>query len=272
MSSERPYLSMCTIYRDQADLLPEWIEFHKLVGAERFFLYNNFSKDDHRDVLAPYIAEGTVVLHDWAVPFPPAVATAFTHCVTEHRDDSRWIAFLDMDEFLFSPTLRPVSEQLPRYEQAPAVGVVSLQFGTSGHVQQPPGLVIENFTRRWNPPPRSAVKSIVDPRRSERCRSAHWFVHTEGTLVDEQERPLDDWRSPFPSFERLQINHYWTMSEEAAERKFQQWSTTDRPRPRGWFQRELALRNDVADERITAYVPALREALSSRTASSGSGR
>ena len=35
------------------------------MGVERFFLYDNFSLDDHQEVLAPYVDEGVVVLHDW---------------------------------------------------------------------------------------------------------------------------------------------------------------------------------------------------------------
>ena len=50
------YLAACTIYRDDAAYLAEWIEFHRLMGVERFFLYDNGSTDDHREVLAPYLA------------------------------------------------------------------------------------------------------------------------------------------------------------------------------------------------------------------------
>ena len=55
---EQPYLAACTIYRDAASYLAEWIEFHRLVGVERFFLYDNGSVDDHREVLAPYVDAG----------------------------------------------------------------------------------------------------------------------------------------------------------------------------------------------------------------------
>ena len=55
-----PYLSIAAIYRNEAPYLREWIEFHKLVGVERFFLYNNESTDDHRAVLAPYVEAGIV--------------------------------------------------------------------------------------------------------------------------------------------------------------------------------------------------------------------
>jgi hypothetical protein len=254
---------MSTIYRNQARFLPEWIEFHRLVGVERFFLYNNLSDDEHREVLDPYVRDGTVVLHDWPDEFPQGLISAANHCLSEHRDDSRWIAFQDLDEYLFSPTLEPVSKLLPEYERWPGVGVISLQFGTSGHVSQPDGLVIENFLHRWKPPDPSPIKSIVDPARTERCRNPHWFLHSDGSLVDEQKRPLEDWRTATPSFERLQMNHYVFMSKETAEEKFQRWATSAKPRPRGWYQRELELRNDVVDDRITALAPALREAMGS---------
>ena len=39
------YLSVCAIYRDEAHYLAEWIEFHRLVGVERFFLYNNGDRE-----------------------------------------------------------------------------------------------------------------------------------------------------------------------------------------------------------------------------------
>jgi glycosyl transferase family 92 len=109
---------MSTIYRNQARFLPEWIEFHRLVGVERFFLYNNLSDDDHREVLDTYVRDGTVVLHDWPDDFPQGLITAANHCLSEHRDDSRWIAFQDLDEYLFSPTLEPVSSLLPEYERS----------------------------------------------------------------------------------------------------------------------------------------------------------
>src|SRR6185312_2800453 len=35
------YLAACAIYRDEAEYLAEWLEFHRLVGFERFYLYNN---------------------------------------------------------------------------------------------------------------------------------------------------------------------------------------------------------------------------------------
>src|SRR5688572_25328412 len=159
---------MCTMYRDHAADLAEWIEFHCLVGAERFFLYDNGSTDNHREVLAPYIEEGLAVVHDW--PTQPGLVAAFDHCAHHHAGDARWIAFIDIDEFLFCPTGEPVSHVLRDYEDAPGVGVNRVPFGTSGHDTRPEGLVIENYVRSAAHVHLSnVVKTIANPALVERC-------------------------------------------------------------------------------------------------------
>ena len=63
------YLSVCAIYKNEARYLAEWLEFHLLAGVEHFFLYDNNSTDDHREVLAPYLRAGVVTAHGLA-PVP----------------------------------------------------------------------------------------------------------------------------------------------------------------------------------------------------------
>src|SRR5271165_4385432 len=64
-----PYdLAICAIFQNEAPYLKEWIEFHKLVGVQHFYLYNNLSTDDYITVLAPYIDTKEVDLVDWPYP------------------------------------------------------------------------------------------------------------------------------------------------------------------------------------------------------------
>ncbi|MGC1878452.1 MAG: glycosyltransferase family 92 protein [Rhabdochlamydiaceae bacterium] len=39
-------VSVATIFRDEARFLKEWIEFHKLIRVEHFYLYNHRSQDN----------------------------------------------------------------------------------------------------------------------------------------------------------------------------------------------------------------------------------
>ena len=159
------YLAICAVYRDEGPYLREWIEFHRLVGVERFFLYNNRSTDDHREVLAPYVEEGVVAVTTGRCG--PARSPAYDECLERPRDEARWIAFIDLDEFLFSPTGEPVAEILRRVT---SVARGRAQLGglrTSGHSTKPPGLVIESYTRAPATPGSTRhIKSIVDPVQS----------------------------------------------------------------------------------------------------------
>ena len=257
-----PYLAVCAIYRDEALYLREWIEFHRLAGVERFFLYDNESTDDHRAVLAPYLESGIVALHEWpgTGQFP-----AYEDCLDVHRDDARWIAFLDLDEFLFAPGGKPLPEVLSAYEEFPGVGVNWAIFGTSGHVSRPAGPVIESYLQRLNTPDNRTVKSVVDPTRALRPLNAHQFSYTSGFAVDENKYPIHSYFTKSVSFSRLRVNHYYTksLSEYLARRA---------PRADQLVQRRVepekmldaARSTEERDETILSYLPALREALSSR--------
>jgi hypothetical protein len=264
------YLSACATYRDHAAYLVEWIEFHRLVGVERFFLYNNLSRDEHREVLAPYVQDGAVVVHDWPLPHvrkdgrPNGIQLGYDHCLETHGDDSRWIAFLDIDEFLFSPAGESVSQILRDYERWPAVVVSRAEFGTSGHRTRPPGFVIENFVHRarYRPDAVAPIKSIVDPRRTIRSASIHHFHYRDGHAVDENKHPVEggSGRRRWVSFKRLRINHYGTKSEAELREKLELWASIGYPRPEPSLDR-LEKATDERDEAITSYVPALREAV-----------
>ncbi len=260
-----PYLCLCACLGYDAPYLLEWIEFHRLVGVERFFLYNNGDREEQRALLAPYMDDGVVVLHDWPM-FPPQLP-ALNDCIERHRQDARWIAFVDTDEFLFSPAGTPLPEILAEYEQWPAVGVNSEMFGTSGHITKPDGLVIESYLR-----PLAAlriqrhIKSIVDPTRAVECLSGHHFKYRDDHLaVDENHHPIVGATTMFRSFSRLRVNHYHTRSEQEFREKL------SRPRPdtgEAYFKKLSAIVAKQAEsmaerdaDAILEYVPRLKQAL-----------
>jgi hypothetical protein len=269
------------VYRDEGPYLREWVAFHRVVGVERFFLYNNRSSEDgHREALAPYIEEGVVTLHEWPACLPPRVVTGeatqtavFQHCIQNHAAETRWMAFIDLDEFLFSPLGRPLPDMLREYERWPGVGVNWAVFGTSGHATKPPGLVTESYVRRTERPDHNRLmKCIVDPRRVRNFCLAHFFMfHGEPrVVVDENQHPVEGRPgSPFSktdevSFERLRVNHYVTKSKEEFRRKWER-VRVDNGQVRAYNEEQaaglLAALDEVEDRTIQTYLPALREEL-----------
>jgi hypothetical protein len=252
------YLAVCAVFKNEAPYLREWIEFHRLAGVDRFFLYDNGSTDDHLEVLRPYLDRELVVLHPWPSS-PPDQREVFDDCLARHRADARWIAFIDLDEFLFSPAGRGLDELLPGYEASPGVGVEWAMFSVSGNRTRPTGLVVESYPLR-DTAETGLFKEIVDPMRTVRCVSAHWFDFEHGLPVDENHWPLTPDGSRSTSFDLLRINHYASRSEEEVREKIARGSGWKHLRR--WRARDLEGELDlVPDDAIAPWVAPLRASL-----------
>jgi Glycosyltransferase family 92 len=188
------YLVACAIFRDEAPFLAEWIEFHRLVGVQHIFLYDNGSEDQPERVLAPFVDEGCVTLQSWPIPFHlRATHKAYADCLERARGRARWLAFLDLDEFLFSPRAYRLDSVLREFEEYPGVVVRWQVYGSSGELHASPEPVISRFNRRaptgWIR--NRSVKSIVDPSRALRPVGVHHFAYRDGKLaVTESREPV----------------------------------------------------------------------------------
>ena len=265
-------LAVCAIFQDEASYLAEWVTFHRLMGVERFYLYDNDSSDDWREVLAPEIRAGIVRATPWpGGPIQGGVQRgAYSDCIRRHRRDTRWIAFIDVDEFLFSPIGRPLPDLLRDFDRVPAIVVNWRNFGTGGWEHRPNGLVTESYVTRA--PADSAksqlVKSIVYPRKtSTHVESIHHFHHY-GQAVGEDGQPVRPWTSiRKPSTTKLlRINHYYAKSAEELQRKLAHKAVLGQWRPLS--EANLYFADTVRDETILQFLPALKEALARRGQSS----
>lgn len=284
------YLTAVTVFKNEASYLDEWLAFCVLQGIEHFLLYDNSSTDNSREVLRPWIEAGIVELIDWPLHWKSRAQTkAFLDALHRLCGRVRWAAFIDIDEFLFSPTGMPVSKVLEQYEDHAGVIVNWQCYGSSGHKAQPSGLTIENYTWRarthWARNRR--VKTIVDPAVAVEPQSAHLFKVQPGhSLVTEDFKrvtvvrnsngrrllrhlaawlpylPFDPYSKTEPSIRKvsasnLRINHYVTRSEEEMPLKYK-----DRDSLRDRDRRSHARyhdRNEVEDPILAPLAGRVRE-------------
>eukprot|EP00960_Hanusia_phi_P045531 757297-Hanusia_phi.AAC.2 len=147
-SFPRVFASLCCIIRDEARYLAEWIEYSRMIGVNHFFLYDHASQDTTRAVLRRYEEEGVVTLHNWSFPGYPQ-REAHTHCTHRYGHLTTWLGLMDVDEFLVPVRSESVDLLLSYFEHDLVVLRFSaMMYGTSGHEEMPPGLVIENYIMR----------------------------------------------------------------------------------------------------------------------------
>jgi hypothetical protein len=213
------YLVIAAIFKNEALYLPEWIEYHLVVGVDKFFLYDNGSNDGPGSALCPYIRDGVVNLTRWlgrAQQLP-----VYNFALRELQTQSFWIAFLDIDEFLVPGTESTVSRMLRPFEDAAGLTIYWVVFGSGGQLNKTAGLVIERFTDHvpMNHPWNHLVKSIVNPRFAHHMeaheayyepRLGRFSCDCNGTFFP----GWVDWLDRRPVHSCLRINHYWTKSFE----------------------------------------------------------
>lgn len=211
----RYYLAICAIAKNEGPYFQEWIEWHRKQGVEKFYIYDNESTDGTREVLEPYIASGLV---DYTYfPGQKMQLAAYDDCFERHRLEMRWLAIIDLDEFIVPIKDRSIPEFLHRMEKYPVVEINWLVYGSGGAKKQEPGGVMERFRRHSLPEHRlnTHVKSIVDPRHVCGMIGCHEAARLSGKAADSHGVPLTKgFRDRKPQQDVIRINHYAIKSYE----------------------------------------------------------
>ncbi|WP_290171586.1 glycosyltransferase family 92 protein, partial [Duncaniella muris] len=156
-------LAVCAIAKDEGPYFKEWLDWHISQGVEKFYIYDNESTDCTREVLRPYIESG-VVEYCYYPGYRRQIA-AYDDCMDRHRFDTRWLAFIDLDEFIVPIADSSIPEFLKRFEDSPAVEINWLIYGSGGAEKKSTDPVMQRFRHHSLPGHRlnRHVKSIVDP-------------------------------------------------------------------------------------------------------------
>jgi hypothetical protein len=204
-------LIVVTKVKNEASYIKEWIEYHKLVGVEKFIIYDNESEDNLKEILQPYIDSGEVVYIFQPGGFRQFQEDIVTESIKKYRNISKWIAVIDIDEFIVPLKREKITDVIDDIEKIVERKIYSLEihwvmYGYSGHYSKPEGLVIENYTKSAGI--NRHVKSIVNPRtviRYEVHSGFHFFL-LQGIEVDDS--------NTLNLIEHIRINHYYTRSYE----------------------------------------------------------
>jgi hypothetical protein len=177
-------LSLCALFKSESSYLKEWIEYHKLIGVDHFYLYNNGNLDEHRKVLAPYIRSKTVTLIQWpdlqgplknddAIWSLSTQVSAYENAAKwKALHDTKWLLFLDIDEFLVPCSDSKITDILRKYEDSPGIILSTENYDASSRSVLPPRkLVIEATEMTASQKSLMVEKTIFKP---DLCTSISW--------------------------------------------------------------------------------------------------
>jgi hypothetical protein len=261
--SSSPYphrLAICAIFKNEAPWMEEWLVYHRdVLGVTRFYLYNNDSTDNFREVLEPFIQEGIVELIEWDssdpnhivqgafmdVPWAGAQIGAYNDCLKNRAlGQAKWVAMIDIDEFIVPVNGVKAFYKLLNRAEDHKKGTVSMHwrvFGTSEVEDLAEGeLLTEKLTWRANDdhPWNILVKSIHRPEAIDFC-----LIH-----IAEKLKPNYGAKTFKP--EEARIHHYWARTEKFSLGKRSKCTKT--------HPEFFEVLNKIEDQTIHQYLPLMK--------------
>lgn len=253
-------LSLFSVIRNCGKRVREWLAFHKAVGIERFIIVLHDCLDNTEDEIKRLPFGKDIVLHHMDVNQKLPQLGAYQRLLDDYKDTTKWITFLDDDEFLYSPIEDDIKKIVRLFKAYGGVVVNWQWFGSNNHVLSPTGLVIESYTKKatTNYIFHRGCKSIVQSKAVHGIISPHIFI-TNPVCVNEEYEPLVQsayWKNgPPPAINLLRVNHYKVKSMEDWVMRVQRGDCTlKNPAPVDVERFKAEDRNDVEDTDILRFV------------------
>lgn len=257
------YLSAVVMVKNEALYIEEWLEYHLLMGFQKFYIYDNESSDNLIDILQPYIKSGIVEYKYF--PWRDKQLVAYNDILQKAQEETYWLAVIDIDEFIVPIKCETITDFLKDFEQYAGVEINWLMYGSSGEKHWRDGLVIERFKRHGKIGEHfygsGTIKTICNPRAVFKMdvHTPFYFRFAKTVNPDKKIRKYN-YKDVGPVYDKIRINHYFTKSYDECLLKLS----------RGWADKrnssffEYGDINDEYDDLMDKYIPLVSENIRKR--------
>jgi glycosyltransferase involved in cell wall biosynthesis len=199
-------LSVLAIVKNEGMVLDELFQHHIWQGVEHFYMIDNDSTDNTKQIIQKYVDQGIASYY-----YRPEKAIQTTHYNYIYdnyaRKESKWIAVIDADEFMYNRqkglNMKDYVLQL-NYKEVGGARLQFKMFGSSDYIKQPKN-VRKSFIWRQKYVPTDVCcpwKVIVNTDATESL-NVHDHEHTLPIVKE---------------YDKVVINHYQIMSKEYFEK------------------------------------------------------
>jgi hypothetical protein len=159
--------------RDEKNI-KEWAAHHLLIGFDIIIIFDHKSIVPLSDIFSNFDKRVTII----KTTLPDGnIKIKLMNNATQiaKKLDLDWFIYLDADEFLIlNNKFRDIKHFLDIYSYADSIGVNWLMFGTNNLINEPTGLILENYTKSSKTLGQH-VKSFVRPNEVINSDHPHYY-------------------------------------------------------------------------------------------------
>ena len=267
-------ISLCGMFKNEGRFLKEWVEYYKMIGIDHLYMYNNNSEDNYLEILKPYIDNGFVTLIDWTKNH--AQIEGYKDCFDKFRNETQWLAFIDIDEFIVPVSSSDINEWIKGYERYPSVLLYWKMFGTGGKMKHDYNQLVieqysvceERFTKRWG---KCIFNTDYDIAYYNQMTHHYTCMRYPVGGLKIRVVPVNVFKQFIvggicyrfmENYDRrsIQLNHYWSKAWDYYEEKRQRTDVYHKENPKkdlNYFYEDEML-NSSSDHTIFRYVMKLK--------------
>ena len=224
-------LAIAIMIKNEGIYIKEWLDFYITMGVDRFYIFDNGSTDNTFEILKPYIESKIVILTHY--PGKAVQINSYNDAIRCcKRNNTKWLALLDADEFLYPVEKGNLKDALKEYENEVGIGVNWVVYGPCGHEKRPEGYVTKAYTQTFadrNNELNLRFKSIVKPKEVKMMVSPHYALFRKKKLMVDENHVIisggdfvvkNQYACTYKhNSSKFAINHYWTKSLEELKAK-----------------------------------------------------
>jgi hypothetical protein len=159
--------------RDEKNI-KEWAAHHLLIGFDIIIIFDHKSQIPLTSVFDKFDKRVIIIkLNTEEDNIKIALMNRATNIANKLNMD--WFIYLDADEFLIiNNKFRGVKHLLNHYSQVDSLGINWLMFGSNHLIQEPSGLILENYTKSCQMVDQH-VKTFVRPNEVTSSDNPHYY-------------------------------------------------------------------------------------------------
>lgn len=257
---------LCCIGRLENAYIKEFVEYYKILGVTNICLFdNNYDgEEDFNDVIGDYIKDGFVILKDYRNR-KVCQLDAYNECYKTYGGEYDWIAFFDIDEFMFINCNKTIGEYLarPEFNEYDMLHINWLLFGDGGQLRNDGRYLLHRITQpldinhstEYKFPDNFHVKSIIRGGLKEVLWTCTPHTPVCNIKCCNSFGILCDGNSPFVGydFRNAGIRHFTTKTAEEYAQKVKKGFPDANPKTKVDMVELFFKRNEVTPEKVAIF-------------------